>query len=314
MVNRIWLWHFGEGLVRSPDNFGKLGDNPTHPELLDWLARRFIESGWSVKEMHRLIMASTVYQQGSQRALAGGRSSVISGQSSEVSQSAITDSQGGSPSTEHGKPNADHSRQTAAPDPDNRLLSHFPRRRLEVEAIRDSILFVSGGLEPAMGGTLLTVSNRVYVTSTANKLDASLFDKPVRSLYLPVVRSALYDVFQVFDFADPSTLNGRRDQTTVAPQALFMMNSRLVADAARRIATNLVAEKNLDDAARVGRLYRIAYGRSPTDAERVSALNYMKRHTELTAARDAKSGEGPLKAWQSFCRTVMAANEFIYMD
>ena len=133
IVNRIWHWHFGEGLVRSPDNFGVLGEKPTHPELLDWLARWFVDSGWSIKALHRLLMNSAVYQQ--------------------ASTIPSTDGPG------------------VAPDPENRLLSHFSRRRLEAEAIRDSVLFVSGGLDSRMGGTMLSVQNRTYVTSTANKID-----------------------------------------------------------------------------------------------------------------------------------------------
>ena len=314
MVNRIWHWHFGEGLVRSPDNFGALGAKPTHPELLDWLARRFLESGWSVKAMHRLIMASAVYQQSSGH---GNASPLGPGSAIRNPQSA---SQPGRPAS---KSSIQHpasgineplAHPSATLDPENRLLSHFPRRRLEVEAIRDALLFVSGGLDLQMGGSLLRTTNRAYVTSTVNKLDGSLFDQSRRSLYLPVVRSALYDVFQVFDFADPSVLNGRRDQTTVAPQALFMMNSQLVAHAARRLAASLLTEKGLDERARLEKIYRVTYGRSPTDTECASALEYLDRHVEQSAKRGGQLEESRAKAWQSFCRTMLAANEFIYVD
>jgi hypothetical protein len=276
MVNRLWHWHFGEGLVRTPDNFGLLGEKPTHPELLDWLARRFIASGWSIKAMHRLIMASAVYQQASV--------------ATDVRRAPVT------------------------VDPENRLWSHFNRRRLEAEAIRDSILFVSGGLDPLLGGSLLTITNRAYVTSTANKLDSSLFDQPRRSLYLPVIRSALYDVFQVFDFADPSVLNGHRDQTTVAPQALFMLNSKLVTDAARRLAASLLADQSLDDEGRVAEIYRLAYSRAPTGSEAEAASKYLSSYAQETERRGTKAADSRLKAWQSFARTVMAANEFVYID
>jgi Protein of unknown function (DUF1553)/Protein of unknown function (DUF1549) len=265
MANRLWHWHFGEGLVRSPDNFGLLGEKPSHPELLDWLARRFIASGWDIKAMHRLIMASAVYQRAS-----------------------------GPPSEE---------------DPDNRLLAQFPRRRLEVEAIRDSILYVSGGLEEAMGGTQLPTANRAYVTSTANKEDASIYLRPIRSVYLPVIRSALYNVFQVFDFADPSGLNGRRDRTTVASQALFMMNSKLVAEAAGRLARRVLGENGLDDAGRVEKIYRIAYSRAPDETERAAALGFVARY----AAGGNANAETQERAWQSLCRTALAANEFVFM-
>ena len=194
------------------------------------------------------------------------------------------------------------------------MLSRFPRRRLEAEAIRDSILFVSGALDLSMGGTLMSVSNRTYVTSTASKLDAALFDQPRRSVYLPVVRSALYNVFQILDFADPSTLSGHRDQTTVAPQALFMLNSKLVANATRRMAVQLLGETALDDSARMEKIYRIAYNRSPSETERTAALEFLGRYAEQSRKRGSKAEESRLKAWQSFARTVVAANEFIYVE
>jgi len=253
--------------------------------------------------------------------------------------------------TDHGLLNGDYPRRLATLDPENRLLSHFPRRRLEAEAIRDSILYVSGGLDLKMGGSLLTVSNRAYVTSTASKLDSALFVQPLRSVYLPVIRSALYNVFQIFDFADPSTLNGHRDQTTVAPQALFMMNSKLVADASRRLADTLLAYSageggtsvlasqspsthgsagaslhqplprdyllagNLrDDSARLEKLYRTALSRSPTEPERTAALKYLDRYAAKSADRGVSSETSRVNAWQSLARVVLASNEFIYVE
>ena len=322
MVNRIWHWHFGEGLVRTPDNFGTLGEKPTHPKLLDWLAHRFIESGWSIKAMHRLIMNSAVYQQASVAADVSRLTSIDeAGEKVRKWESGTGSPSASGPVSPAHFPTFSPAREqkslltsAAASDPENRLLSRFPRRRLEVEAIRDSILFVSGALDLSMGGSLLTVTNRAYVTSTASKLDPSLFDQPRRSLYLPVVRSALYDVFQVFDFADPSALNGHRDQTTVAPQALFMLNSKLVADAARRLAAQLLAEKTLDDNGRVKKLYRIAYNRTPNESEGVAALKYLRSYAEETERRGTKAEDSRVNAWGSFARSIVAANEFIYVD
>ena len=177
MVNRIWQWHFGDGLVRTPDNFGKLGERPTHPELLDWLAVQFVDEGWSIKAMHRLIMLSSTYQM----------------------------------STTYNAVAADQ-------DPENRLLWRRSRKRLDAESIRDSLLYVAGNLDLSMGGTLLPTENRKYVTSTAN-VNPIVYDTQRRSMYLPIVRSALYEVFQAFDFADPAVSSGERMSTTVAPQA-----------------------------------------------------------------------------------------------
>ena len=199
-------------------------------------------------------------------------------------------------------------------DAENRLWSHFNRRRLEVEAIRDAILAVSGNLDLAAGGSLLPTKNRSYVTGTGSNLDTTAYESSRRALYLPVVRSALYDLFQVLDFADPSVLNGRRDRTTVAPQALFMLNSRFVANQTKALVASLLAEKNLDDAARVARLYIIAYGRSPSERERVAALRYVERYAQQLQADSGAGSDNRLRAWQSFCRGLIAANEFIYLD
>ena len=198
MVNRVWAGHFGAGLVRSPDNFGRLGERPTHPELLDWLASEFVANGWSVKHLHRLIVTSAAYRM-----------------SSRPDPVALLT------------------------DPENRLLSHFNRRRLDAEEIRDGMLAVSGQLDRTMGGTLLKATPRQYVTSTANR-NYDGYSHPRRSVYLPVVRSAVYDVFQTFDFPDPSVPNGQRTATTIPTQALFMLNSALADQTAEALAKSVL--------------------------------------------------------------------------
>ena len=199
-------------------------------------------------------------------------------------------------------------------DPENRLWSHFNRRRLEVEAIRDAILAVSGNLDLKMGGSLLPTKNRAYVTGTGSNLDTTAYDSSRRALYLPVVRSALYDLFQVFDFADPSVLNGRRDQTIVAPQALFMLNSRFVAKETKALAAALLAEKNLDDAARVAKLYSVAYDRTPSEPERSAALHYVERYAQQLQADSGAGTETVFARGKVFAVLVIGANEFIYLD
>jgi hypothetical protein len=271
-VNRIWLWHFGEGLVRSPDNFGKLGLRPTHPELLDWLAVHFVESGWSIKDLHRTIMLSSTYQMSTA-----------------------------------------FNEQAMAVDPDNQLWWRFNRRRIEAESIRDSILAAAGTLDLSMGGSILPTANRAYVTSTAN-VDPVAYQTNRRSLYMPVVRSALYDVFQAFDFAEPSVSAGQRQSTTVAPQALFMMNSKLVSDATRAMAERLLENGSSDTATRVAEIYRIAYGRSPSEVEMERALQFVEAYTESLIAKETARDEARIKAWQSLCRVVLSANEFIYVE
>lgn len=275
-VNRMWQGHFGEGLVRSPDNFGLLGEKPTNPALLDWLSREFVgraKTGnpWSMKALHRAIMLSSAYQM----------------QTTFREESFLA-------------------------DPDNRLWWRRNRRRLEVEAVRDSLLAVSGRLDNTMGGTLLPSANRAYVTGTANNFP-NIYNSNRRSVYLPVIRSALYELFQVFDFAEPSVLNGKRDSTTIATQALFMLNSSLVAEQSREIATQLIANPNVDEDTRVRRAYQLAFQREPSSSEIARAKEFVQQ----LAASDNLTGtaaEQQLAAWRSLCRTLLAANEFLFVE
>ncbi len=272
IVNRIWRWHFGAGLVRSPDNFGSLGDRPTHPKLLDWLASRFVNADWSIKKLHRTVMLSSAYQ--------------MSTSHNEVAMSV---------------------------DPDNRLWWRMNRRRLEAEAVRDSILFACGSLDQSMGGSLLPTANRAYVTSTAN-VDPVVYEPLRRAVYLPVVRSALYDVFQAFDFAEPSVINGKRSSTTVASQALFMMNSKLVAQQTRHLAEELVGNVDLDDLSRLGALFTRAVGRHPSPSESKRMLKYAQQYVSIATNNGKTLEESRILAWQSICRAVLASNEFLYVE
>lgn len=268
-VNRVWRWRFGRGIVGSVDNFGALGDVPTHPELLDWLATTFVnEDHWSLKKLHKRLMLTNTY--------------AMSGR--------------------FDKPSADR-------DPDNRLLWRFPRHRLEAEAVRDSILFVAGTLDRTMGGVAVDLKPRSYVTSTTS-VDPMRYDRPRRSVYLPVIRSALYDVYTAFDFGDPTVMNGDRSSTTVAPQALFMLNSSVVLNATRVQATQIAKRTDLDDRRRIEALYLNTFGRRPTDAEVARSLEFLSRFQ--TAYQKAPNPR--LSAWQSLCKSLIASNEFIYVE
>lgn len=274
IVNRIWIGHFGDGLVRSADNFGRLGDRPSHPELLDWLARRLLDRGWSLKSLHRELMQTATYQ--------------LSAENHDAAQLA---------------------------DPDNRLQWRHPRRRLEAEAIRDSILAVADGLDLRMEGSLLPIANRAYVTSTAN-VNPQIYDSPRRTIYLPVVRSALYEVLQAFDFAEPSVLNGKRDATTVAPQALFMLNSTLVAQQARAIATQLMRQPMQEEGARIEWLYQKVLGRPPREGERAAGTQFLQTYASHLERSEPNlsSDDRWLRVWQAVCRSLIASNEFVYVD
>ena len=163
-----------------------------------------------------------------------------------------------------------------------------------------------------MGGTLLPSKNRAYVTSTANNFP-NIYNSQRRSVYLPVIRSALYELFQVFDFAEPSVLNGKRDSTTLATQALFMLNSSLVAEQSRELATNLVAMTNDDDDLRVRRAYALAFQREPSSSEIARAKVFVQQ-LAASASATGTIAEQRLAAWRSFCRTLLAANEFLFVE
>jgi hypothetical protein len=268
-VNRVWLGHFGEGLVRTPDNFGRLGERPANQPLLDWLAVRFVRDGWSVKRLHRLILLSGAYQMSTA-----------------------------------------YDARAAQADADNRLHWRMNRRRMEAEQLRDSLLAVSGRLDRTTGGSLLTVPDHHYVSVSARY---DRYDSPRRSLYLPVIRSDVYSVFQAFDFADPSVPNGRRDTTTVAPQALFMLNGKLAREESARLAQTLLAFP-CDDAGRVSAACERLYSRPASGHDVDRALDFLRRYEETLRGQKVADAECRPRAWQGLCRVLLASNEFIFIE
>ena len=266
MVNRIWQKHFGEGIVRTPSNFGKLGTPPTHPELLDWLASSFVKEGWSVKEMHRKIMLSSAYRMSSSPSPAAAKN-----------------------------------------DPANQWLSHFNRRRLDVEELRDGMLAIDSSLDLTMGGTLQSG----FGTDRENSNDRLSIDPTTsvrRMVYLPLRRANLPTLLNLFDFGDAVTSLGKRPITNVAPQALFMMNSEFVASRAGNLAEQLLAAQDWTETDRAKRAYMAVLTREPDAGEIDSALSYIGTY----AARFEDST--PQEAWQSYCRILLASNDFIYVD
>ncbi len=201
---------------------------------------------------------------------------------------------------------SEYNARAAGEDPENILLWRMPRHRLEVEAIRDGIMSVSGALTSSDGGSLLPYKDREYVANTerGGRID---YDKPIRAVYLPVVRSSMYDVFQAFDLPDPSTSNGSRDSTVVAPQALFMMNSSVMLQQSRKMADNLMAESALSDAEKVRTAFERALARPATPAEIDQALSFIHRMEQQWKGN-------AIMAWQSFCKALLASNEFIYIN
>jgi hypothetical protein len=243
LVNRLWQHHFGEGIVRTPNNFGKLGVPPTHPELLDYLALRLIEDKGSIKSIHRLIMLSAAYQQAS------------------VPEE-----------------------QTFKADPDNLMFGHMNRQRLEAEPFRDALLAVTGNLDETMGGPAF----RDPAT-------------PRRTIYLMTVRSDRSNYRTLFDAADPTSIVDKRIDSTVAPQALFLMNNPFVLDRAKSLADRLLKEEPSDDRARIDRLYQLLYSRPPGEKEMEIGLS-------------AVSSPPVSESWERYCQVLLCANEFVYVD
>jgi len=241
MVNRIWQHHFGLGLVLTPSDFGTRADPPSHPALLDWLARRFVQEGWSLKAMHRLILSSAVYQQSSSNPAASGSADF-------------------------------HAR-----DPDNRLLSHYPVRRMDFEQLRDGMLAVSGDLDLDMTGP------------ARGLLDA---DNRRRTVYAFVDRQFLTGTFRTFDFANPDIHVAVRHETTVPQQALFFLNGRFAADRARSLLRGMEA---LPDEARVQALHRVLYQRAATSEETAAALAFVAQAETITPE---KPPPPPVTQWQ----------------
>ncbi len=293
IVNRVWQGHFGTGLVKTSDNFGVRGDPPTHPELLDWLSLEFVRSGWSIKHLHRLILASATYQQGSSLDAQKAATSAALGQADRSVAASLE--------------------RARIMDPDNRLLSYFPRQRHEAEMIRDSMLKVSGLLDSSMGGTLVGWKNADYVPR-----EESAFKSHKRSLYLPVVRDRVFDVFTIFDFANPSVGVSLRAATTVPHQALFFLNSSLMKECAAGLARRAFKSHLESPESRVRWVYEVVYSRPPTRAEESQCLIFLRTpsgtHSPTDDSSKLPSRLPPQAAFETLCRTLLASNEFNHRE
>ena len=262
MVNRIWQGHFGDGIVRTPNDFGRQGDAPTHPELLDWLAVEFAARGWSLKDMHRLIMMSNTYR--------------ASSTASEISLSK---------------------------DPENRYLGRMNRLRLDGDSIRDSVLAVAGTINLKMGGVgiIPPLSNEEMQAARMPDLWPA-HPNPVehnrRSIYLQMKRSLTVPMLQIFDAPDTSASCPRRERSTVAPQALALLNSEFAATQAELFAARVRKSAGSENAeALVDAAWKLALGRVPSEQERNPALTYLRRNS---LAR--------------LCLLIFNLNEFVYVD
>ena len=274
MVNRIWQHHFGKGLVKSPNDFGVRGDRPTHPELLDWLAARFVESGWSVKAMHRLIMLSRAYQ--------------MSSEENEIG---------------------------AAKDPANDLLWRFNRRRLKAEELRDSILAVSGALDPARGGGHAFPPEGAwrYTQHKPFLADPTKYETNKRSVYLMQQRIRKQPYLDLFDGADTNATTAVRPVSHTPLQALWLMNNDFAHDQALRLGDRLYAAFP-EDAARVNYAFELALGRLADTDELRAALDSMRAVTEALKETAVPADQHARVALASFSRVLLSANEFMFVD
>ncbi len=261
IVNRIWQYHFGEGLVRTASDFGVMGEKPTHPELLDWLASWFVREGWSVKKLHRLIMTSNTYR---------------------MSKRMIPEYQD--------------------KDPENRLWWRFPYHRLEVEAIRDSMLAVSGRLNPKMYGPSMLPAvpkEALEGSSDPNTIWRASDEKEAsrRTIYAHIKRSMIVPMLDVLDLCDTARSAAKRNVTSTAPQALTLLNSDFTNRQARYFAERLRKAAETEPAKQIDLAYRLALCRPPTAAERNRLEQFLKE-----------------ESLEQMCRVVLNLNEFVYSD
>ena len=280
IVNHVWRLHFGQGLVRTAGDFGLMGEAPTHPELLDWLAHWFMrDAGWSLKELHRLILTSATWRM-----------------------------------------NRENNEAHAAEDPDNRLLWRMPYRRLEVEALRDSMLAVSGRMNREMFGPSMYPA--VPPQALEGHSDPEKIWKPFnekaasrRTVYAFIKRSMVVPMLEVLDLCDTTRPSERRAVTTVATQALTLFNGDFVNRQARHLADRLRHEVGNDSKAQVERAYRLALCRNPTKTEVDTAANFLEGEA-AKIQQEARIAPAPARsqALTQFCRALLNLNEFAYPE
>jgi cytochrome c553 len=263
MVNRIWQHHFGEGIVRTPNNFGKMGERPTHPELLDWLATEFVQKGWSVKAIHRLILNSETYQMASTDVAAD-----------------------------------------VAIDRENKYLWRMPRRRLEGEALRDSIMAVAGNLDRTVGGPAVHpyIDPALFQSSSKRTWVGKPDSDPStwrRSVYVFSKRSIPLPMLDVFDKPDSVGSCARRNRSTIAPQALILMNNSFVLMEARMFADRLRKEAGSDPTEQVDLAFQLALGRKPSSSELEQSIQFLRAGTEVLP---------------DFCQAILNLNEFAFIQ
>jgi hypothetical protein len=313
MINRLWQTHFGRGLVENANDFGIQGPPPTHPELLDWLAAEFVSptvaeapgAAWGIKRMHKLIMLSAAYRQ-----------------QSRVESRESRDRPAGGTGESSASVGADK-------DPGNSLYWHFPRRRLEAEMIRDAMLAVSVLLnDKLLGPAVQPPLPAGFTTKEPWKTSQDEADRHRRSIYTLGRRNLPYPFLQAFDLPDMAESCACRQQTTIAPQALMLLNGDLVLGYAQAFAGRLLAdEPQAEPAAITRRAFEVAFGRNPSEPELRASSEFLAAQERLVASRlaDGESAALPkplpkfleparAAAIVDFCHALLNANEFVYVE
>ncbi len=276
MVNRIWGWHFGRGIVSTPGNFGKMGTLPSNPELLDWLATEFVRQGWSIKQMQRLMMNSETYKMGS----------------------------------------AFYDTSDLEKDPIDEFLWRFPIRRVEAEILRDTVLDASGNLNLTAGGPAFFPSIPITVRADQPRGTWDLTkegpDTWRRSVYAYIKRGLKYPMFEVFDLPDLNVTCERRVTSTVPTQALTMLNNEFMLLQAGHFAARVIKEAGPDRREQVKTMYRIALSREPGALELDNNLEFLKKQTEQAKKRGDARAE--LAALTDLADVTLNLNEFVYIQ
>ncbi len=276
MVNRVWQHHFGEGIVVTPSDFGHMGARPTHPELLDWLADWFThDADWSLKRLHRQVVTSETYRQRS--------------------------------SAERRTRNGELS-DASSVDPENRLLSHFPYRRLDVEAIRDSMLAVAGNMNEQMYGpaVFLPIPAAAVEAHTDKEAAWKVQGEPDidrRTVYAYVKRTLLVPMLETLDFCDTTSSTDKRAITSIAPQALTLYNGEFTSCQAAKFAERLTREAGDGPSRQITLAYRLALCREPTERELATMRAFLAQEATATDRQ---------QALVQLCRVILNLNEFVY--
>ena len=278
IVNRMWQHHFGVGIVATPDNFGKIGAAPTNPELLDWLAVNFMDNGWRAKRLHKMLMTSTAYRQSARQTA------------------------------------SEQLAKARAADPENHLLWRMNVRRLEAEALRDSLISVSGKLDPTMGGPPVMLQIRPDGLQTISEKDPS--GQWRRSVYLISRRTYPLNFLGVFDFPAIDTGCPRRVPSATPLQSLTLMNDEFVLDAAAQMAVRVaqIAGQDASLDKRIELAWLIAFSRSPSGEERSMAEEHLKKQERLQVNANVSMAEAAPRAFADLCHMLLSANEFLYVD